>query len=316
MLLYISKRLAATVLVIVAASMLTFLILNLIPGVTPIMILKYAFIGLEEVPNDSEIATIIERFNLNDPLYKQYFRWLMEVLGGNLGTSYVYGLPVSTLLLSKLPATVLLAATSTVFSLVISIPLGIVSAINRNTLIDHFCRLGSLFFVSMPNFWLGLILIIIFSLKLDLFPVTGYGKLEHLVLPCLTLGSGMAAVTTRVMRSSMLEVLNQDYIITARAKGLSETIVIFRHAVRNALLPVITVAGLQFGHLLGGSVIVETVFSWPGVGKLLVDSILARDIPLIQGCILLIATAYALINLFVDLFYALLDPKIRYGRGL
>jgi len=316
MLLYISKRLAATVLVVVAASMLTFLILNLAPGVTPVLILKYAFIGLEEAPTDSEIAAITERLNLNAPLYKQYFWWFKEVLGGNLGTSYVYGLPVSTLLLSKLPATALLAVASTVISLLISIPLGTVSAIKRNTLIDHFCRLGALSAISMPNFWLGLILIIIFSLKLDLFPVTGYGKMEHLVLPCLTLGAGMAAVTTRIMRSSMLEVLSQDYIVTAKAKGLSETTIIFRHAIRNALLPVVTVAGLQFGHLLGGSVIVETVFAWPGVGKLLVDSILARDIPLIQGCILLVATAYALVNLFVDLSYALLDPKIRYGREL
>jgi peptide/nickel transport system permease protein len=196
-----------------------------------------------------------------------------------------------------------------------ALPLGMYSAFKRNTLWDHAGRLAALFAVSMPGFWLGMVLIIVFSIKLDLLPVTGYGSMAHLVLPCLTLGAGMSAVTMRMMRSSMLEVMGQDYITTARSKGLSEAAVFRGHAFKNALLPVITVAGLQFGHLLGGAVIVETVFGWPGLGKLLVDSILARDMPMIQGCILLVASAYALVNLLVDFLYALIDPRIRYREG-
>lgn len=312
---YILRRLAAAVLVVAAASALTFFVLHLSPGSTPVIILKHAFIGLEEVPNQSEIDAVTRQFNLTAPLYMQYFYWLGEALRGNLGNSYTYGVPVSHLLLAKLPATIILALVSTAVSLAIAIPLGVISAVKRNSAADHLCRMGALLAVSMPNFWLGLVLIILFSLKLDLLPVSGYGGIRHIILPCITLGASMAAVTTRIMRSSMLEVLSQDYIVTARAKGLSEKAVVLRHALRNALLPIITVGGLQFGHLLGGAAIVETVFAWPGIGKLLVDSILARDMPLIQGCILLIAAFYALINLLVDLFYAVLDPKISYGRN-
>lgn len=313
--LYVIKRLAATILVVVAASALTFGILHMAPGATPVLVLKYAFIGMEEVPTDFEIADITRRFNLDAPLLLQYFWWLREALSGSLGTSYVYGQPVAELLMLKLPATALLALISSLVSLLLAVPLGMYSALKRNTLLDHAGRLITLFAVSMPGFWLGMVLIIVFSIKLDLLPVTGYGGFSHLVLPCLTLGAGMSAVTMRMMRSSVLEVMGQDFITTARSKGLSEAAVFRDHAFKNALLPVLTVAGLQFGHLLGGSVIVETVFSWPGLGKLLVDSIFARDLPMIQGCVLLVASAYALINLLVDFLYALIDPRIHYREG-
>ncbi|MFZ5944646.1 MAG: ABC transporter permease [Bacillota bacterium] len=195
--------------------------------------------------------------------------------------------------------------------MIIAVPLGILSAVKRNSVIDYAYRLGALLGVSMPNFWLGLLLIIMFSLKLNLFSVTGYGELKHLVLPSVTLGIGMVSITTRIMRVGILEVLHQDYILTARSKGLTEKEIIWRHALPNALIPVVTIIGLQFGHLLGGSIIVAAVFTWPGIGKLLMDSILAKDIPVVQGCVLLMATMYTLVNLLVDLSYALLNPKIR-----
>ncbi len=311
---YLIKRLAATMLVVVAASALTFFVLHLAPGATPVLILKYTFIGLEEIPTDSEIAEISDRFKLNAPLYLQYFRWLKEAVSGNLGMSFVYSQPVAELLMIKLPATALLAALSSMLSLAVAVPLGMITAVRRNTLIDQLGRIAALFAVSMPGFWLALILIIVFSIKLDLLPVAGYGGFLHFILPCVTLAAGMSAVIMRIMRSSVLDVMGQDYIMTARSKGLSETAVFTGHALKNAMLPVITVAGLQFGHLLGGSVIVETIFGWPGIGKLLVDSIFARDVPMIQGCILLVAAAYATVNLCVDVVYALIDPRISYGE--
>jgi len=311
---FILKRSAATILVVVAASILTFGILHLTPGSTPVTILKYAFIGLEEIPTEAEITEITERYMLNEPLYKQYYCWLKQAVQGDLGDSYVYRLPVAELISLRFPATVLLAGLSVALSLSMAIPLGILCAVKRNTFFDHLGRISALFAVAMPSFWLAYLLIIIFSLGFDFFPVAGFRGISSLVLPCVTLAAGMGAVTMRMMRSSMLEVMSQDYILTARAKGLYETGIISRHALKNAFLPVVTVVGLQFGHMLGGSVIVETVFAWPGIGKLLIDSIFAKDIPMVQGCVLLIATTYALVNLLVDLSYALMDPRIRYGR--
>jgi peptide/nickel transport system permease protein len=310
---FIAERLAATILVIVAASILTFFVLHLTPGETPVVILKHAFIGIDEIPTEAAIKSISERYNLNDPLYKQYFAWARRAVKGDLGISYAHQMPVMDLLKAKFPVTVLLAVLSTLLSLVLSIPLGVLCAVKRNSFVDHLGRLLALFGVSMPGFWLALIFIITFSIKLDLFPVTGFFGPSSLVLPCVTLATGMSAVTMRIMRSRMLEVMGQDYILTARSKGLPESRVVTAHAFRNALLPVITVIGLQFGHLLGGSVVVETVFAWPGIGQLLSDSIMAKDIPMVQGCVLLIAAFYAVINMLVDLSYALLDPRIRYG---
>jgi len=207
-----------------------------------------------------------------------------------------------------------LAISSLILSLLIALPTGIISAIRKNTIVDNACMTGALLGVSMPNFWLGLLLIWLFALSLGLLPSFGYGGIKHLILPTITLGTSMAAITTRLTRSSMLDVLNQDYIVTAKAKGLDERMILLKHALKNAMLPVITFVGLQLGFLLGGAVIVETIFAWPGIGKLLVDSIYARDFALIQGCVLFIAVIFALANLAVDVLYAYLDPRIRYEK--
>jgi peptide/nickel transport system permease protein len=215
-------------------------------------------------------------------------------------------------ILTRLPATVELAIAGMLVSLIIAIPVGIISATKQYSIVDNVSMLGALLGVSMPNFWLGLLLILLFSLHLGWLPVFGRGGIEHLILPAITLGTGMAAITTRLVRSSMLEVLRQDYIRTARAKGLNEKTVIGKHALKNALIPVVTVVGLQFGFLLEGAVIVEVIFAWPGMGRLLVDSIFARDFHVIQGCVLFIAVMFVLFNLLVDISYAYIDPRIRY----
>jgi peptide/nickel transport system permease protein len=215
-------------------------------------------------------------------------------------------------IITRFPATMLLAFSSLIISLTIAIPAGIIGAIKKNTIIGQLFMTGSLIGVSIPNFWLGLLLIWLFAYTLRLLPSYGYGGFSHLVLPAVTLGTSMAAITTRLTRSSMLDVLNQEYIVTAKAKGLDNRTIILKHALKNAMLPIITFAGMQLGFLLGGSVIVETIFSWPGIGKLLVDSIYARDFSMVQGCVLIIGITFALTNLVVDIAYAFLDPRIRY----
>jgi peptide/nickel transport system permease protein len=214
--------------------------------------------------------------------------------------------------MARLPATAMLALAAMLVSLAIAIPVGVLSAVKQYSWIDSISMAGAMLGVSMPNFWLGLLLIMAFSLHFKWFPVYGYESLKHLVLPAVTLGTGIAAVTARLTRSSILEVLKQDYIRTAHAKGLAERTVINKHALKNALIPVTTVVGLQFGSLLEGAVVTEVVFAWPGMGRLLVDSIFARDFPVIQGCVFVIAIIYVLVNMLVDLSYAWLDPKIRY----
>jgi peptide/nickel transport system permease protein len=196
-------------------------------------------------------------------------------------------------------------------AVVVSFPLGIASAVRSDTAVDHVSRLGALLGISMPNFWIGPMLIIFFSIKLDLLPVSGRGGLAHLVLPSITLGTGMAAILTRMLRSSLLEVLGEEYILTARSKGLRESVLLFKHALRNALVPVVTIMGLQLGRLLGGSIITETIFSWPGVGRLMITAVTTRDIPLLQGCVMAIGLGFVLINLVTDVLYVLIDPRIR-----
>ncbi|MBS3948625.1 MAG: ABC transporter permease [Dethiobacter sp.] len=253
-----------------------------------------------------------KEMGLHRPIYLQYFHWLAGILRGDFGESFRTGRPVWEELTVRLPATLELALAAMLVSLVIAIPAGIISAVKQYSLLDNAAMLGAMIGVSMPNFWLGLLLSLAFSLQLDWLPVFGRGELRHLVLPALTLGTGMAAVTTRLARSSILEVLRQDYIRTARAKGLTETMVTNRHVLKNSLIPVITIVGLQFGALLEGVVVVEIIFAWPGIGRLLYDSIFARDYPVIQGCVFLIAVMYVMVNLLVDISYAWLDPRIRY----
>jgi peptide/nickel transport system permease protein len=312
MLKYLLRRLLLVFVVVLGVTAVTFSIMHFTPG-DPAEMIAIGRYGMDMLtPSDIEWIRATE--GLDAPIYVQYGVWLTHLLHGDLGNSLITGDPVLSEILTRFPATMELAILSMILSLLIAIPVGIVAAIKQYSIIDNFSMIGALVGVSMPNFWLGLLLILFFSLYLGWFPVCGYGGFEHLILPAITLGTGMAAITTRLTRSSMLEVLSQDYIRTARAKGLSEKLVISRHALKNAFIPVITIIGLQFGYLLEGVVIVETIFAWPGVGRLLVDSIFARDFFMIQGCVLFIAVIFALTNLIVDISYAYLDPRIRYQR--
>ena len=309
MLKYILKRIFLVFFVVIGVTIVTFSTMHFAPG-DPAEVIAVARYGDDLTQEQIDWVRVTEGFD--SPVYIQYLKWIKHVSRLDLGRSLVTSHDILEEITIRLPATFKLAVSSLVISLCIAIPAGIISAVRKNTVIDHLCMSAALLGVSIPNFWLGLLLIWLFSLTLHLFPSYGYGGCEHLVLPAITLGTSMAAITTRLTRSSMLDVLNQEYIVTAKAKGLDEKTIILRHALKNAMLPVITFAGLQLGFLLGGAVIVETIFAWPGIGKLLVDSIYARDFAMVQGCVLFIAVLFAFTNLIVDITYAFLDPRIRY----
>ncbi|MCL0061438.1 ABC transporter permease [Thermodesulfovibrionales bacterium] len=309
MLTYIIRRLGLMVFIMLGVSVITFSMIHLVPG-DPAEVIATERYG-EEITAET-IEHVRRELGLDQPVYVQYTRWLINVLQGDLGYSFRTDRPVLDEILTRLPATLQLALAGMLVALIIAIPVGIVSAARQYSAVDNISMFGALLGVSMPNFWLGLLLIMFFSVHLGWLPVFGRGGIEHLILPSITLGTGMAAITTRLIRSSMLEVLKADYIRTARAKGLKEKVVIYKHALKNAMIPVVTIVGLQFASLLEGAVIVEVIFAWPGIGRLLVDSIFARDFMLIQGCILFIAAMFVLVNLLVDISYAYLDPKIRY----
>lgn len=313
---YIVRRLLQTIPVLLGATLLVFLLIQLIPGDAAGVIL-----GGEATP--SAVAALRQEMGLNDPIPEQYMRWMAKVLRGDLGISSQTRTPVLTVLAGKFPNTLLLALTAMLLAIVVGVTAGVISATRRYSWFDRLSMFAALFGNSMPVFWLGLILIIVFSLGLGWLPSGGIQSvrggegfvdlIKHLALPTITLASAATALIARMVRSTMLEVIRQDYITTARSKGQVERVIIWRHALRNALLPVVTVVGLQFGHLLGGAVLTETVFVWPGVGLAIYGAISARDIPLIQGGILLTATTFVLINLLVDIGYAYLDPRIRYS---
>ena len=315
MLHFIIRRLLLMFVVLLGATMLTFTIMHFAPG-DPAEMIATSRYGVEGLSTET-IARIRVEEGLDAPVYVQYLKWLNHVVHGDLGRSLVTGKSVSSEFLARFPATLKLALASMIVALLIAIPVGIISATKQYSIVDNASMVGALIGVSMPNFWLGLLLMLLFALYLGLLPVCGYGdgSIAYLILPAITLGTGMAALTTRLTRSSMLEVLKQDYITTARAKGVREKVVIWKHAFRNALIPVVTIVGLQFAGLLEGVVIVETIFAWPGVGKLLVDSIFERDFAMMQCGILFIAVIFVLANLTVDILYALLDPRIRYEKG-
>lgn len=310
MLTFILKRMLLMFIVIIGVTVMTFLIMHFTPGDPAEMIAMKRY-GMDDLTQE-DIEWIRVQEGLDAPLHIQYVRWLNHVAHGDLGCSLINGEPVLSEILIRFPATIKLAVVSMLVALIIAVPVGIISSIRQYSLVDNFSMMGAMLGISMPNFWLGLLLILLFSVHLGWFPVCGYGDFEHIILPALTLGTGMAAVTARLARSSMLEVLRQDYIRTARAKGLSEKLVISKHALKNAFIPVVTVIGMQFGRVLEGAVIVETIFAWPGIGKLLVDSIYARDFAVIQGGVLFVAVIYVIINLAVDISYTYLDPRIRY----
>jgi len=309
MLTYILQRLLGALFVIFGVVSIVFLLIHMIPG-DPVEIM----LGESASTTDREALRVA--LGLNQPLWVQFQQYLTGLLQFDMGNSIHFRRPVSDLLLERLPATGLLAAMTLLITLVLALPLGIIAAVRRDTVWDSGAMTFSMLGVSIPNFWLGPILILVFSLWLGWFPVSGRNGFGSVVLPALTLSTGLIAVLSRMVRSSMLEVLGEDYMRTAKAKGLPPQRVILHHGLRNALLPVITLLGLQLGALLAGAVITETVFSWPGVGLLTIESIQSRDYPVVQACVLLISVTYVLVNLLTDLAYAWVDPRIRLGGRL
>ncbi len=302
---YLVRRLLLALPVVFGVATLVFLLIHLIPG-DPVEIM----LGESALPADRD--ALRDALGLDRPVHEQYGAFLWGLCTGDLGVSLQHRRPVAALIREHYPATLELAAAAMLVSLLIALPAGILSGIRQYSFWDHSTMLMALLGVSMPNFWLGPLLIWAFSIQLGWFPVSGRGGFAHLLLPALTLGASMAAIVARMTRSSVLEVLREDYVMTARAKGLSEARIILKHVLRNALLPVVTVVGLQFGALLAGSIITETIFSWPGLGTLLVQAIQTRDYPLVQGCVLVIALTYVTVNLATDLLYGVIDPRIRY----
>lgn len=304
---FLAGRLVATIPVLLGVSFLVFMMLHLVPG-DPVKMMLSEF---QTTPKQIELLR--SQLHLDEPLPQQFARFVWNALHGDLGRSIRSKRMVTREIGENLGPTLQLAVAALAVAVVIGVSLGILAAIKQGTWLDLAPMLVALGGVSMPSFWLGLLLIFFFSLRLGWLPATGAGDLKHLVLPALTLGLGASAIIARLTRSSMLEVLRQEYITTARAKGLRELTVILRHGLKNALIPVVTIFGLQFGNLLAGTVVVETVFARPGIGRLIVDAILAKDFPVVQGIILLSATAYVMVNLLVDVTYGFLDPRIRFG---
>ena len=307
MLTYVGRRLLAVVPVLFGVTLAVFSMLFLVPG-DPVKIMLAEF-----VTTPDQVARMRAQLHLDEPVLHQYGRFVGNALRGDLGMSIRSRRPVATEIGENLGSTGRLALASMVVAIALGVPLGLIAALGRNSWLDVVAMGVALLGVAMPSFWLGFLLIFVFSLHLGWLPATGGGDLPHLVMPAVALGTIAAAIIARLTRSSMLEVLGQDYVRTARAKGLGGFAVVVRHALRNALIPVVTVFGLQFGNLLAGAVIVETVFSRPGLGRLIVGAILSKDFPLVQGTVLFVATAYVLINVVVDMAYAYVDPRIRIG---
>jgi peptide/nickel transport system permease protein len=312
---YILRRIMALIPVLLGISLIVFLMLKLVPG-DP----AQALLGL--MASKEDLEALRTALGLHDPLPVQYFRWLSRILQGDFGLSIQQHAPVLPILLDRYVNTIILTVAAVLIATVMGVLAGVISAIRQYSIFDRISMLLALFGNSMPAFWLGLMAILVFSLGLRWFPASGMWPitgprtpltlLHHLAMPALTLGISAAAVTARITRSSMLEVIRQDYVRTAYAKGLRERVVIWRHALKNALLPVLTVVGVQFGFLLGGAVLTETVFSWPGIGLALYNAISVRDLPMVQGGVLIVATSFVLVNLAVDLMYAWVDPRIKY----
>ena len=301
---YLLARILYTLPVIWLVVSLVFLLIHLVPG-DPIQ----QMLG-EGVPA-ADLQAARHAYGLDLPLSQQYMNYWKGVVHGNLGVSLRYNQSVAKLLGQRYPYTLQLTLAALLVAILLSIPAGVHSARRRNDWDDRTISVVSLFGLSFPNFALGPILILLFSIKLGWLPVSGAGSFAHIVLPAVTMGSALAAILTRMLRTSMLEELSQDYIRTARAKGLNETAVVYRHALRNAMIPVITVLGLQFGALLAGAIVTEKIFSWPGIGRLTIDAISNRDYYVVQGCILAIGLTYVAVNLLTDMVYSLLNPRIR-----
>ncbi len=305
MLRFLARRLALTVLVLFGVATLVFSLIHLIPG-------DPAQAMLGEAASQKDVEALRQRLGLDRPLVEQYGHFVSGALHGDLGTSFRTGLPVTAQIVERMPATMELAAAAMLVAIGVAIPLGIAAAVRRGTAVDHAAMAVALSGVSIPNFWLGPLLAIIFAVELGWLPVSGRGTWAHLILPAVSLGAALAAILARMMRATLLEELRELYVVAARARGVSRSRAVLRHAFRNSLIPVVTLIGLQFGAVLTGAVITETVFAWPGIGRLLIQSIGFRDYPLVQGCILLIAVTYVAVNLLTDLLYGVLDPRIRF----
>lgn len=301
---YILRRLLMLFPVMIGVIFLVFFIINLTPGDVASMILG-------DGATEQRIADLREQMGLDDPLVVQYGRYMADLLTGNLGESYSTGRSVAREIGQRFPNTLKLTISAIFLSVIISIPIGVISATRQYSVFDNVGMIIALVGISMPSFWTGLILIIIFSLHLGWFPSGGLSGLRSLVLPAFTLAIASTASITRTTRSSMLEVIRQDYVNTARAKGVNRRTVINKHALRNALIPAVTVIGLEFGVLLGGAVLTETVFSWPGIGRLMVDSIQRKDTPMVLGCVIVFSLSFSIVNLFIDILYAFIDPRIK-----
>ncbi len=305
---YIKDRIVSTVIVLVGVSFLAFMILQLVPG-DPVQIM-----ASQSGASGADIDRLRQQLGLDRPIWDQYGRFVINAVQGDLGRSIQSRQPVAQMVFDQIPATLRLTFAGMGVAIFVGLIAGIIAAVRARTWVDSVIMVVSTLGIAIPSFWFALLLIYAFSVHYHWFPAAGGEGLRPLILPALTLGISGASVIARLTRSSMLEVMNQDYVGTARAKGLRERTVIYRHALKNALIPVVTVAGLQFGGLLSGAVIIETVFARQGIGRLAVDAILNKDYPLVQGTVLVAATAYVLINLLVDLLYATLDPRLRYGN--
>jgi ABC-type dipeptide/oligopeptide/nickel transport system permease component len=324
---YIVRRLLALVVILLGVSVLVFMLVHLAPG-DPVRIM------LGEEATVADVERLNRVYGFDQPLPVQYWRWLRSAVQGDLGMSIRQQLPVSTIILERMPATIELSLWSMLISIGVGVPLGVLSAVRRNTWIDFGSMFAALVGVAAPNFWVGLILLSQVALYVAWLPIGGRGPafgdamwalvtrldgallwdhVRYMILPALALGTSLMAVITRLTRSSLLEVLGKDYVRTARAKGLRGLTIVYGHALKNAMLPVVTVVGVQFGALLGGAIVIEVVFSWPGVGRLIVNAISQRDFPVVQGSVLMLAVVFAFVNLLVDLSYGLINPRVRYG---
>ena len=302
---FLARRLVLTIPVLLGVATLVFSLIHLIPG-------DPAQAMLGEAASQQDVLELRRRLGLDQPLLQQYGTFLGGVVRGDLGTSLRTNQPVTTVIFERMPATMELAVAAMAVAILVAIPLGIIAAVRKGTRVDHAATTLALVGISMPTFWLGPLLAIVFSVWLGWFPVSGRGTIANLVLPAVTLGAPLAAILARMTRASVLEELRELYVLAARARGVSEARAVLAHAFRNSLIPIVTVIGLQFGAVLTGAVITETIFAWPGVGRLLVQSISARDYPAVQGCIMLIALTYVSMNLIIDVLYGFLDPRIRY----
>jgi peptide/nickel transport system permease protein len=302
---YIRRRLLHSLVVIWGVTLIVFFLVRLAPGDPATMLLA-------ESATPEQIEQAREKWGLNEPIPIQYLVFMGRALRGDLGDSLFFQQPALKVLLDRMPATLQLSAVALFFSLSIAIRVGVLSALKRNSIWDYMGTGLAMLGQAMPPYWLGIMLILLFSVSLGWLPTSGRGSWRHLILPAITLGSVLMALITRLVRSGMLDVLNEDYVRTARAKGLPDRLVLVRHAMRNILIPLVTVIGLQLGALFGGAVITESIFAWPGVGRLALQAISARDYPLVQASVLIISVVYVFLNLAVDIIYVYLDPRIRY----